>query len=340
MTHRVPVWSVFVRRPLTVLVALALAIGLAGLSSPARGAAPAVKVAIIVGPVGTELTPVYIQIAETAAKTAESHGATVARAYSPAADADHVIAAVQDANIVVYLGHGVGTPNPYSSQPNPETTNGWGLNGPSRRGDHSDSWKDGTLQYYGEAWIVEHAHPAPGWAMIYSNACYAAGAAEPQMAPASLEEAVARVSAYSQTPLTAMGASAYFATDFFEGAAHLIDRMLADPTATYGDVFAGEASFDPASLTRVNAGGASEVWLHRSSYFEGKVDYWYAFAGDPTASPAAQMLAETAVAAVQSVTVIAPPPAPVAADVLVERARPAPAISAAKGRPVPVGAAD
>ena len=330
------------RRPLTVLVALALAIGLAGLSSPARGAAPAVKVAIIVGPVGAELTPVYIQIAETAAATAESHGATVARAYSPDADADHVIAAVQDANIVVYLGHGVGTPNPYSSQPNPETTNGWGLNGPSRRGDHSDSWKDGTLHYYGEAWIVEHAHPAPGWAMIYSNACYAAGAAEPQMAPATPDEAAARVGAYSHTPLTAMGASAYFATDFFEGAAHLIDRMLTDPTATYGDVFAGEAGFDAANLTRQPdaAGGASEVWLHRSSYFEGKVDYWYAFAGDPMASPAAHMLADTAVAAVQSVTVVAPPPTPVTTDVLVERVRQAPAAPPAKARPVPVSAAD
>ena len=330
------------RRPLTVLVALALAIGLAGLSSPARGAAPAVKVAIIVGPVGAELTPVYIQIAETAAATAEARGATVARAYSPDADADHVLAAVQDANIVVYLGHGVGTPNPYSATPNPETTNGWGLNGPNRRGDHSDSWKDGTLRYYGEAWIAANAHPAPGWAMIYSNACYAAGAAEPQMSPATPEEAAARVSAYSRTPIAAMGASAYFATDFFEGAAHLIDRMLADPTTTYGDVFAGEAGFDPAGLTRQADpdGGASEVWLHRSSYFEGKVDYWYAFAGDPTASPAAQMLAETAVAAVQSVAVVAPPAAPVATDPLVERVRPAPVTAPAKGRPVPVDAAD
>jgi hypothetical protein len=52
------------------------------------------------------------------------------------------------------------------------------------------------------------------------------------------------------------------------------------------------------------------------------------------------MLAETAVAAVQSVTVVAPPAAPVTTDVLVERVRPAPAAPPAKGRPVPVGAAD
>ncbi len=28
----------------------------------------------------------------------------------------------------------------------------------------------------------------------------------------------------------------------------------------------------------------AETWLHKSPYFEGKVDYWYAFAGDPDAS--------------------------------------------------------
>jgi hypothetical protein len=298
-----------------VLVALALAIGLAGLGSPARAAGPAVKVAIIVGPVGAELTPVYIQIAETAARTAESHGATVSRAYSPDAHADNVIAAVEGANIVVYLGHGVGSPNPYSAQPNPDTTNGWGLNGPSRRGDHSDSWADGTLKYYGETWLAAHARPAPGWAMIYSNACYAAGAAEPHMAAATAEEAEARVRAYSRAPLADLGASAYFATDFFEGAAHIIDRILSDPSATYGDIFAAEAGLDPAGLSRHADpnGSPSEVWLHRSSYFDGKVDYWYSFAGDPLESPSGRMLAETAVAAVQT-TAAAPPAAPVASD--------------------------
>lgn len=312
------------RRPLVALVALALAVGLAGQATPALGAGQPVKVAIIVGPVGAELTPVYIQIAEAAAHAAEAHGATVSRAYSPYAHAQNVIAAVAGANIVVYLGHGVGSPNPYSAQPNPETTNGWGLNGPGRRGDHSDSWKDGTLKYFGEAWIVQHARPAPGFAMIYSNACYAAGAAEPHMAPATAAEAEARVRAYSRAPLAELGASAYFATDFFEGAAHLIDRMLGDPTATYGDIFAGEQTFDPNGLTRLAdpAGGPGEVWLHQSSYFDGKVDYWYAFAGDPLASPASGMLAETAVAAVQSVAVTAP---------TVEL--PAPAVEAFDGRP-------
>jgi hypothetical protein len=276
-----------------VLVALALALGLAGQAMPARAGVPAPKVAIIVGPVGPELTPVYIAIADAAATAAEAHGATVARAYSPNADADAVLAAVQDANVVVYLGHGVGTPNPYSDHPDPETVNGWGLNGPGRRGDHSDSWKDGSLRYYGEAWIAKHAHPAPGWVMIYSNACYAPGAGEGWIGPAGAADAATRVAAYSRMPLTELGASAYFATDFFEGAAHLIDRILGSPTSTWGQIFAGEANFRADALSRLPdpAAPGREVWLHRSAYFDGQLDYWYAFAGDPAATPAGTMLA-------------------------------------------------
>ncbi len=287
------------RRPMLVLVALALAVGLAGQATPARGAEVAVNVAIIVGPVGAELTPVYIDIAEAAAAAAEAHGATVRRAYSPDATADNVLAAVDGANIVVYLGHGVGTPNPYSDHPNPATTNGWGLNGPGRRGDHADSWQDGSLAYYGEAWIAAHAHPAPGWVMIYSNACYAAGASEQWIGPATEAEAATRVTAYSHVPLAELGASAYFAVDFFKGAAHIIERILATPDATYGQIFAGEATFTPDALTMLadTKGGASQVWLHRSAYFDGRLDYWYAFAGDPSATPSATMLAGVAIGA-------------------------------------------
>ena len=50
-----------------------------GLAAPARGAEPAAKVAIIVGPVGEELTPVYIALAEAAAAAAEARGADVTR---------------------------------------------------------------------------------------------------------------------------------------------------------------------------------------------------------------------------------------------------------------------
>jgi len=270
---------------MAVLLALATLVASHGFAAPARGAEP-IKVAVIVGPVGEELTPVYLALAEAAALAAEQRGATVARAYSPDAGADAVLAAVQDASIVVYLGHGVGSPNPYSATPDPTTTNGWGLNGPNARGDHTDAWQDGTLAYYGESWIAEHARPKPGWVMIYSNACYAPGAGEGFDEPASQEVAAERVSAYSRGPLADLGASAYFATDYYEGAAHLVGTLLDQPALPYGELFASEPRFTADGLVRLPHATleGAETWLHRSAYFDGKLDYWYAFAGNPVAS--------------------------------------------------------
>ena len=122
--------------------------------------------------------------------------------------------------------------------------------------------------------------------MIYSNACYAPGAGEGQYEPATKEVAAERVSAYSRAPLADLGASAYFATDFFEGAAHLVGALLDGPDRPYRDIFMSEPQFDRDALVmepHATVAGA-ETWLHKSPYFEGKVDYWYAFAGDPDAS--------------------------------------------------------
>jgi hypothetical protein len=274
-----------VRRILNLLVALATLLAGHGLAVPARGTEP-IRVAIIVGPVGEELTPVYLALAEAAADAAEERGAEVARAYSPDATAERVLEAVEGASIVVYFGHGVGSPNPYSPAPDPATTNGWGLNGPNARGDHADSWQDGTLAYYGETWITAHARPASGWVMIYSNACYAPGAGEGFDEPATEDVAAERVGAYSRAPLAELGASAYFATDYFEGAAHLVGSLLDHPDLAYGDLFGTDPRFRADGLARlphVSIEGA-ETWLHRSAYFDGKEDYWYAFAGDPTSS--------------------------------------------------------
>jgi hypothetical protein len=273
-------------RPLLVLAAVAaMLIAQLGVAAPAR-AGTGIKVAIIVGPVGEELTPTYIGLADAAAAAAETRGATVATAYSPDATAENVLAAVEGANIVIYFGHGVGSPNPYSTHPSPDRTNGWGLNGPGAHGDHSDSWKDGSLAYYGERWIAAHARPAPGWVMIYSNACYAPGAGEGFDVRATPSVAAERVAAYARAPLAELGASAYFATDFYEGAAHLVSALLDDPSAPFGDVFAREPRYDATGVTRAAnplVAGA-ETWLQRSAYFDGTVDYWYAFAGDPAGS--------------------------------------------------------
>jgi hypothetical protein len=122
--------------------------------------------------------------------------------------------------------------------------------------------------------------------MIYSNACYAPGASEGFDTPADEETAAARVRAYARGPLADLGASAYFATDYYEGAAHLVATLLDQPTLPYGEVFATEPRFQADGLVRLPDAEieGAETWLHRSAYFEGKVDYWYAFAGNPAAS--------------------------------------------------------
>jgi len=269
------------RLPVILLAALVL-----GSLSPTGVAArtPPLKVAIIVGPVGESLTPEYVALAELAAAAAEAHGAHVSRAYSPNATPTNVVAAVEGANVVVYLGHGTGFPNPYSQTANPAVVNGWGLQGPHADGTHSDSLQAGHLRYHGEAWLEANLRPAPGFVMIYSNACYAPGASEGGLPPPDEEEALSHVANYSR-PVLAMGASAYFATDFYGGAAVLIDRLLGGPQP-FGRVFAAEPHYDAAAVA-VHAHplvDGAEVWLHRSPYFDGQVDYWYAFAGDPRGS--------------------------------------------------------
>lgn len=263
------------------LAALSLA-AILGLPAPAHANVPT-KVAIIVGPVGA-LTPTYLAFAERAAASAEQHGATVARAYSPNATPANVLAAVADANIVIYFGHGYGHPSPYGGLDR-SRQNGWALQGPAARGTHDDGL-NGYIEYYGEDWIVANARPAPGFVMIYSNTCYAPGASEGGLAPATPSDAALRVAYYSRA-VFAMGGSAYYATDFDAGAADLVGRLLADRSATYGAAFAWDSRFVPSGLTwQAHPFSPGQViWLHHSTYAPGPPNYWYAFAGNPDLAP-------------------------------------------------------
>ena len=125
-------------------------------------------------------------------------GGTAVRVFSPNATWANVLSAVNGANIIVYIGHGSGYPNPYSSTLQPAWNNGWGLNRIAGI-DSADPTGHGhnlTTQmiYCGEAAIEGKPkpasvswsqwcaggpiHPAPGFVMVFSNACYAPGAGE------------------------------------------------------------------------------------------------------------------------------------------------------------------
>ncbi len=283
---------------------LSLATALTGLTAAATPAAAAgEKVVIIVGPTGS-ITDFYRKTGDAIASTAAAAGANVVKVYSPNATWQNVRAATEAANLIVYLGHGNGYPNPYNSSENTNSTNGWGLNRTTTNGDADDwtstlvycgenallgtlpsslqGWKGGQWEYCGGSTGTQGIHPAPGFVMVYQGACYAPGAGE--TADATLAMAQERVRNYS-FPVFSLGGSAYFANDI--DASSVVDLVLRDPGTPYGEIAqqaAGYSSADQVHVAHPDVPGA-EIWVQKTyALYLGRSDYWYAFAGKPTAS--------------------------------------------------------
>ncbi len=256
--------------------------------------AAAKKVAIIVGPTGAQ-TDSYRSSADAVASAATAAGATVVKVYSPNATWANVKNAVNGADIVVYMGHGSGYPNPYNATETTWKTNGWGLNRTTTNGD-ADSWSStmvycgerallGTLtsadgdswKYCGGTTNTDGITPAPGFAMIYAHACYTAGAGEPGEAAQPESTYLARAKNYSYPPLL-LGAGAYFATTSEQ--TRLVSAILTSPGTSYGDIFRSTRAFSATALrtfAHTDVAGAS-IWLQNDGYHD-------AFAGDPNRTP-------------------------------------------------------
>jgi putative cell wall-binding protein len=258
--------------------------------------AAAQKVAIIVGPTGG-LTDSYRSHADDVASAASAAGANVVKVYSPNATWANVRNAVNGANIIVWMGHGNGYPNPYNSSETTDRVNGWGLNRTTTNGD-SDNWSStmvycgekallGTLtssggaaqwSYCGGSTNTDGISPAAGFVMIYAHACYTPGASEPGAADPTLSQAVARVNNYSYPPLK-LGASAYYATDFGDEDA-IVSRILTQRDTTYGDIFRAGRGYSSSALrtyAHPDLAGKS-VWVENGTFT-------YAFAGNPNGTP-------------------------------------------------------
>lgn len=272
-------------------------------SVPVGAVAAPQKVVIIVGPVGTG-TDHYRDGADETAAAAEAAGATVVKVYSPNATWANVKAAVEGANIVIYMGHGNGWPSPYSSTQSKDRVNGWGLNRVAGAGD-GDNWSStmvycgekaitGTLtssdgsaqwQYCGGSTNTDGINPAPNWVMIYGNACYAPGASESWDTPATESIAYERVRNYAR-PALAAGASAYYASDL--GTADLVTDILQNPSLTWTDITRMKQGYDNAAqrhFAHPDVSGA-EVWIQATARWGGGgSDYLFAFAGNPLAKP-------------------------------------------------------
>ena len=156
-------------------------------SAPSSAAAASAdpKVVLIVGAThGTTAT--YRSYMSEVAATAARYTRNLVKVYSPNATWTKVRAAMQDASIVVYMGHGNGFPSPYSTTPNPLTQNGMGLNATAGAG-------DSNTKYYGERYIANEVDLAPNAVVILSHLCYASGNSEPGRTEPSLAVAKARM---------------------------------------------------------------------------------------------------------------------------------------------------
>ncbi|MGH2463345.1 MAG: PKD domain-containing protein [Candidatus Limnocylindria bacterium] len=290
---------------------LALAIGLAFLMAasallaphPVRGGAAGQKVVIIVGPVGGgSIQTNYLNRGESIADAVEALGGTAVRVFSPNATWANAKAAVNGANIIVYIGHGSGYPNPYGSTLLTDRTNGWGLNriagadaaDPTGHGHNLST----QMVYCGEAALEGKAltsynsaycsggpiTPAQGFVMVYSNACYAPGAGETeQTTPSSEATALARVGYFSR-PILALGGT-YFASDL--GSRSVVEAILENPDSTYADIFAMGNGYSETALRKFPHPqvAGSEAWIQKTQGPGGLMSYWYAFAGNPYQTP-------------------------------------------------------
>lgn len=190
----------------------------ASLTLVAVPAEPAPKVVIVVGPAHGS-TGNYLSNARSLARQARSYGAKVVEVYSPNATWARVKSAVQGANLLIYLGHGNGTPSPYTNRP--ESTNGMGLNA-SASGSHTNT------KYYGSTYI-DDLRLAPNAVVILNRLCYASGNNEWGAGNPSLAVATQRVDSYGWSFFRA-GARAVFAEGIASPAYVLTGLFKSDRT--------------------------------------------------------------------------------------------------------------
>jgi putative cell wall-binding protein len=264
-------------------------------TAPAPAAAAGQKVVIIVGPTGPQ-TAQYRSFADEEAAAAQSLGATVVKVYSPNATWANVRAAVNGANVVIYHGHGSGYPNPYSSTEWTDRSNGWGLNKTTGGGD-----AESGMVYCGEKALLGTLSssdgadqrtycsggpitPAANFVMIYANACYTAGSSEPGRPVGDISTARARVANFSY-PVLKLGANGYFATDL--GATGLLRDILSRPTTSFGEIYRSDDGYDATAQRLSNHPDLDgrQVWVQKTYSPWLGTDYWYAFAGNPNATP-------------------------------------------------------
>ncbi|MEP7158016.1 MAG: hypothetical protein ABI797_01190, partial [Chloroflexota bacterium] len=193
--------------------------------SPASSPIVPPKAVFIVGP-EDELTAGNLAEAEEMALQAEAAGMEVHRVFFPNATWENVLAAVQGASFVAYLGHGYGFPSntvtSFESQ-----QNGMGLNAFAGSGVEE-------VKYYGAKPIRENVRLAPHAVVMLMHGCYTSGNGLWGTPIPTEDVARERVDNYASGWLAA-GAGAVFAFQF--GTQHNYAAALAGADATIDELF-------------------------------------------------------------------------------------------------------
>ena len=245
-----------------IVVASVLVALLAGFSidtSTAVAATSGPKVAIIVGPAGSQ-TKTNRAWGNAAAAEAARYTSNVVKVFSPNATWGRVKAAITGASIVVYIGRGRGYPSPYSSALRASFEDGFGLN-------RVAGVNNTTTKFYGERYI-RTARLAPNAVVVLVHAAYASGQSEPGHATPSPKVARRRVDNYGAGFL-AIGAAAVIAE--YSGAPTYYVRALFTTNRTLDSIWRsapsrhGHVTSFTSSRTRGAIGRIDPV--HRTSGF-------------------------------------------------------------------------
>jgi hypothetical protein len=209
-------------RRLTLALATGLLVASASIvakPSLAVAASYEAKVVIVVGQT-QGATARYRSDADGTAAVFAKYTSNIVKIYSPQATWSAVKAAAQGANILVYMGHGSGYPNPYLGYLQPNADNGLGLDGPTA----------GQTYYYGQNYMAQLGL-APNAVVILNHLCYASGNNEAGAGDPSVDVAHTRIDGY--------------ASGFIRGGARAVIAEGLNDISYYVDtLFAGHTTAD------------------------------------------------------------------------------------------------
>ena len=214
----------------SIAFALMAAVGIA--ANPTPAAAAGIKVVVVVGPVEGS-TAKYLSNGKYLAQLARSYGASVTEIYSPNATWARVKSAAQGAKVLIYLGHGNGSPSPYGAW-SKYSKDGMGLNATAGNGHNN-------RKYYGEYYFQTQVKLAANAVVILNHLCYASGNSEPGRADPTRDVAKQRVDNYGAGFLRT-GAKAVFA-EGTKNAGYILYNLF-KTSKTIGQIFSGSANFD------------------------------------------------------------------------------------------------